>query len=347
MSANTIPYNGPASTDANGVLTQIIQQVSDQSPYYNWDKGTYRPKFKGPYATLKECQNTGGKWLNEALATFGISCVSRFSHPTPPEGYGWWVAGARIEETEAGDHAILTLECEARSLSLLPGGQPESDPYQDTWQLRWEAYTVRPQAFCSNEPHSDYSMTDSRVQEDEPLPGPASREHVDMFVNGSDKGVSKGHRWYCDNQGTHWYMNDAESYVTTKALEDKSALWHYPVLMHTTVENHYVSDVSAMLSNNVKYDVTIGDKIDYIVGGSANPSEAPEGCPYTFPSDPKWVWVKTGDDMQHSKSKKFGKVTFQRTETFMGVISADVNYYGDVAFNHNNLSACRWIPGAL
>lgn len=91
--------------------------------------------------------------------------MSRFSHPTPPTGYGWWVTGAQVEETEAGDHALLTLICEARDNTLTPSGDVKDNPYADTWQLRWEAYTVKPLAFCSNKPHYDYSFTDPNVQE--------------------------------------------------------------------------------------------------------------------------------------------------------------------------------------
>lgn len=255
------------------------------------------------------------------------------------------MTGAQVEETEAGDHALLTLICEARDNTLTPSGDVKDNPYADTWQLRWESYTLKPAAFCSNKPHYDYTITDPNVEQGQPLTGYASREHIDMFLNGNDKGVSKGHRWYRDDRGEAWYLNDAENLVINKSLEDKSALWHYPVLTHTTVEDHFVSNISAVLSNNVKYNTTIGDKIDYIVGGSASPKAAPDGCPYKFPTDTKWIWVKTGDDMQHVKTK--GRISFQRTETFMGIISADVNYYGDVAFNHNNLSACRWKPGEL
>ena len=31
----------------------------------------------------------------------------------------------------------------------------------------------------------------------------------------------------------------------------------------------------------------------------------------------------------------------------MGVVSADVNYYGNTPFDHGNLSACRWKLGAV
>ena len=333
-----------AAVDENGVLANLIQQVSDGSPQYNQNSQTYTAKFKGPYKLLKNANRMVGKWLNDALATITTTTYNNFTFPVPPEGTVWFVIGTNLEQLEAGSHAILTITCEARDESLTVE-DGSFDPYQDTWQLRWESYTLKPAAFCSNKAHYDYSITDPTVEEGKQLSGYASREHIDIFLNGNDKGISKGHRWYRDDTGQAWYLNDAENLVINKSLEDKSALWHYPVLTHTTVLNHFEDNISAVLSNNVTYKEVIGDKIDYIVGGSANPKEAPDGCPYSFPTDTKWIWVKTGDDMQHVKTK--GKISFQRTETFMGVISADVNYYGDVAFNRNNLSACRWKPGEL
>lgn len=334
-----------AEVDSNGVLSNLIQQVSDGSPQYSVDAQTYTAKFKGPYSLLKNANDMIGKCLNQALGAIGVNTYNNFTFPTPPTSTSWFVIGTNVEQLEAGDHAILTVTCEARDPSLVQAEGGILDPYSDTWQLRWESYTLKPAAFCSNKKHSDYSITDPTVQEGQPLSGYASREHIDIFLNGNDKGVSKGHRWYRDDRGHAWYLNDTENLVTNKSLEDKSALWHYPVLTHMTTHDHFTSNISSVLSNNVKYNEVIGDKIDYIVGGSANPSAAPKGCPYTFPTDPKWIWVKTGDDMQHVKTR--GRISFQRTETFMGIISADVNYYGDVAFDHNNLSACRWKPGEL
>lgn len=246
-------------------------------------------------------------WLSTALQALSITVTQNFTFPTPPTGTNWWVVGTDVEQIEAGDHAILTVTCEARDATISPAPGSIFNPYADTWQLRWHSYTLKPAAFCSNKPHYDYLMTDTSVQEGQPLTGYASREHVDMFVNGTDKGVSKGHRWYRDSQGQAWYLNDTENLIVDKTLQDKSALWHYPVLTHTTVQDHYVSNISSVLSNNVKYNVTIGDKIDYVVLSGGQPS-TPKGCPYKFPTDPKWIWVKTGDDMQHVKQK--GKISF-------------------------------------
>lgn len=332
-----------AAVLSSGVLNELVEQVTDGSPSYNYTSQTFTCKFKGPYSILKDANQMVDNWLTTALHALSINVTRNFNFPTPPEGTNWWVVSTSVEQLEAGDHAIVTITSEARDANYTPSGDGTFDPYADTWQLRWESYTVKPAAFCSNKEHSDYAITDPNVEEGHQLTGFASREHIDMFVNGNDKGVSKGHRWYRDDTGQAWYLNDAENYIINKTLEDKSALWHYPVLTHITQKNFNTSNISAVLSNNISYDESIGNQIDYIVGGSANPSAAPKGCPYTF--DGGWMWVKTGDDMAHVKTK--GRISFQRTETYMGVISADINYYGDVAFNHNNLSACRWKPGEL
>ena len=329
-----------APVDTKGVLNSLIGQVCDGSPAYSMDGMALTTKWKGPYIRLKELQIVDQPLLT-ALNTIPLQVYANFTLPTPPTGTQWWITRTQVEQLEAGDHGLLTIDCEAKVGQGGSGGQ--FDPYQDTWNLRWESYVVKPAAFCSNEAHSDYSLTDPNVQPGAFLQGKASREHIDMFLNGNDKGVSKGHKWYRDDTGNGWYLTGAEELVANKALQDKSALWHYPVLTHTTVKNYYSSNISAVLSNTVAYDEKIGQKIDYLVGGSANPAQVPEGCPYKFGDD--WQWIKTGDDMQHVKTR--GKISFMRTETFMGVVSADVNYYGDGAFQPTELSSCRWEIGKL
>ena len=335
-----------ADVDALGVLSGLVQQVSDQSPSYSYDAQTYTAKFKGPYSILKDANQMVDHWLSAALVNLPANTSQNFTFPEPPQGTGWWVVGTNVEQTEAGDHGILTIACEARDPSTLgPGSLTTANPYANVWNLRWESYIVKPAAFCSNEPTTEYVYPDTQVQEGTELTGFANREHIDTFMNGNDKGTNEGHHWYRNNTGNAYYLNGPEELILKKSLEDKSALWHYPVLTHRWTEDHYVSNVSSVISNEVEYTEVVGDKIDFIVGGSANPLPRPKGCPYKFPDEPKWIWVKTGDDMQHTKQRS--KITFTRTETFMGVLSADVNYYGDVAFNRQNLKGCRWKPGEL
>ena len=346
MGSITTEDSRTADVDQRGVLSGLVQQVSDQSPRYTYGEQTYTARFKGPYQVLKDANQMVDRSLSAALVALPAPVSQNFSFPEPPAGTVWWVRGTRVQQGEAGDHATLELECEAVDPNAYqPGSASTANPYADVWSLRWESYQVRPAAFCSNEPTTEYMYPDAQVSQGDPLDGFANRDHVDFFVNGNDKGVVEGHHWYRDNSGNAYYLNEADEMVLKKTLQDRSALWHYPVLQHRWTEDHYVSNVSSVISNDVKYSQVVGDKIDYIVGGSASPKDKPDGCPYDFPTDPKWMWVKTGDDMQHVKQKS--KITFIRTETFMGVISADQNYYGDVPFDHSNLSACRWIPGEL
>lgn len=149
-----------APVNNNGVLSALIQQVSDGSPQYSITASTYTAKFKGPYSILKDANAMVDLQLSAALARLGITVSKEFNFPTPPTNTAWYVTGVNVEQLEAGDHAMLTVNCEARNASLTPSGGGTYDPYQDTWQLRWESYTLKPCAFCSNEQHSDYSWTD-------------------------------------------------------------------------------------------------------------------------------------------------------------------------------------------
>lgn len=111
-----------AAVDSNGVLANLIQQVSDGSPQYNESSQTYTAKFKGPYLLLKNANSMVGKWLNAALATIAVNTYNNFMFPSPPVNTAWFVIGTNVEQLEAGSHAILTVTCEARDQNFLPEG---------------------------------------------------------------------------------------------------------------------------------------------------------------------------------------------------------------------------------
>lgn len=306
-------------------------------------------KLKGPYEYLKSYNGLIGKLLDEGLAQLGLNVEQKFSSPTPPAGYAFYITGTKVDQLEAGAHAVMTVTAEAKRFES--GSSGASDPYRDVWSLKWESYTLKPAAFCKNDGHEDRQLTSMTGPQE--ISGYADRQHIHFFTQaGKDRsGYSDTvkHFWYRTQEGD-FVLNDAEELVLKKTLQDKNALWHYPVLTHTTVDDHFISNISSAISNDIKYDVVIGDKIDHIVT-EGNGYGLPAGCPYKFPTgqnDVRWQWVKTGDDMEQVKQK--GKIEFKRTETFRGVISADVNYYGNVEFNHTNrasLETCRWKPGEV
>ena len=332
-----------ASVDSKGVLAECVAQPASQSPQHSTKNSTCEIKLKGPYDALKDANNLVQKSLTEAVTALPASVYKNFDFPAPPALSKWWVTKTSLEQTEAGDHGILTITCESQPQDYDPGSSGgASDPYQDTWQLKWESYTVKPAGFCSNEPHQDRELTSMTGPEQ--LTGYADRQHVNYFTQAGKDNCGFApviqHYWYRTQDGD-FVLNDAEQLVLKKTLQDKSALYHYPVLTHQTTENH-VGTLSNVLSSNVKYTEHIGGDIDHLQPG------LPAGCPYTFEKADgtnDWQWIKTGDDMRHVKKKE--KISFTRTETFIGVISADPNFYGNVSFNHADLENCRWMIGAL
>ena len=54
MASNPINYYGPAPTDKNGVLSQWVQQPSDNMPHETQDNITWRERWKGPFSLGKD-----------------------------------------------------------------------------------------------------------------------------------------------------------------------------------------------------------------------------------------------------------------------------------------------------
>ena len=55
-----------AAVLSSGVLNELIEQVSDGSPSYNYSSQTFTCKFKGPYDVIKDLKLVD-MWLATAL----------------------------------------------------------------------------------------------------------------------------------------------------------------------------------------------------------------------------------------------------------------------------------------
>lgn len=339
--------NHPQSRTANtlsGVLNELVQQVSDTSPLYADKTMNYKAVFKGPFAYLQTLNNLVGKPLQEAMGGLAKDVSQTFQFPPPPEDMVWVIVSTKVEQIEAGDHALLICDCEARWITELSpaGGGWTADKDKETWQVRWEAFTCDPYYFCKNQKHEDRIAPDNNVTETTCLSGHANREHVDMFLQAKRRGVIKNHRWYECDDGNDYYLNFAEELVTDKKIQETNALKHRPVLIHTTVEDRHFPDISGYINRQLQYRDMVGLSVDYIVPFN---SQELSSCPYTFPD--KYTWVKQGDDVTETNNPHTNTVSFQRVQTYFGVISADTNYYGHGAYVPSDicsLVSCRWYP---
>ena len=225
-----------ASVDLSGVLAECIVQPASNSPQYTNKSSTCEIRIKGPYDSLKDANNLTMTDLDTAITRIPTAVSQNFDFPAPPADSKWWVTGSSLEQLEAGDHGILTLTCEVQPSDYDPSSSSGAfDPYQDTWQLRWESYTVKPAGFCANTPHQDRALTSMTGPEQ--LTGEADRQHIHYFMEaGKDNAGFSGviqHYWYRTQDGD-FVLNDAEQLVLKKTLQDRSALYHYPVLTHIT-----------------------------------------------------------------------------------------------------------------
>lgn len=340
------------ATDLSGVLDVLVRQPVDNSPSEDSRGIHYTEKWKGPYAKLKEILSKIriGQTLTEAhvyLQTF-IGLSEQIPCPQLPitrDGnvITFKVAGIKVEEIAAGAHGILTLDFDG--IPRDDAAQWITDPYQDVWSVSWQSYSVDPYAFVSNKANDQYPVApnfdmypEKGIPPDDVYLQSAMRQHIDMCLNTkyeTKKVKNENYTYYSPDQTQpeqKFFLNFAEQAVMNKKLLGRSATYHYPVVVHQTVQK---GDFNAAAT----YGETIGQDLDYEV--------TLLNCPYEF--DAVWKFIKIGDDMTQTTDKKANTTTFTRKETFMGVTNYDKNFYGSRPFSHTKegILSGRWELEAL
>lgn len=346
MSAQPIPYYGPAATDLSGALACWVEQPADNALQEDSSGNVHYARiFKGPYENGKNLLNQIGhnssmSEVEDALS----SIVNRIDPPACPTKYGlsgqWKVDTVQIQELEAGAHCLLRVDFYnyVDTTDILGGQKIETE---NLWNLSWQSYTVSPYAYCSNEEHHDQKVTSQSYGASWMMP--AMKSHIDKYFQRLDGNFEGGTeeapiKTYSDNGSTMRYMNPAECLIADKISIGKEPVFHFPVLTHQTATQYPRSN-----SGPIKYSEEVGGEIDYTL------SAVPADCPYTFKQiqGKDWKWLKVGDDVQCQKTDAYEK--FTRTETWWGALDWDPNFYGNAPFSHNypNLISCRWEIGRL
>lgn len=218
------------------------------------------------------------------------------------------------------------------------------DIYQNTWSVSWQSYTVSPYAFCSNptEPEN-LTVNDDEAKDEGWLK--ASRESIQKYL--SQNGTNNLFKNSVKDKETY-RLTVSETLILQKLNANKNAVYHYPIVTHTTVKAGPFKDPYSNLSSvtptqPTKYDDALGGDLDTV-------GELPKECPYTFAilesvGNKEWQWIKIADDIDEQHTKK--TTSFTRREQWMGVVDPDVNFYSDKLFLRSELSSCRWVVGEL
>lgn len=376
---NKLHYYGPAPTYSDdsgiidGVLSCIVLQSNENTrPAFDENSGTYHCQVKGPTRVLQNCSHVIGLEIDDALNSFGLPVIQRMPHPNPGPMKKWVVTSINVDQIIAGEHSMVTFYCDTQNQSET--GQQSAKVVKDDndqWSLQWQSYTMKAVAFCSNDGKNNdpiYADSAPRPFNQQPV-FPANRENIDYFLNGTDKGIIKENAnavpvyWFRDNNGNGFYLNQPETFIAKKAMQDKQALYHYPIITVTeTYQTIWPNGIALSARELVDFpvDEKVGYLIDYLVTDElGQPEILPrEDCPITL-ANPyslaagQWEWVKIDDSVNDTiKYNNDGYITAQtwtRTEKWQGMLSADPNYYGVIEINNDrsNLSAARWLPGIL
>lgn len=312
-----------------GTITKLVKQPCNDSYPTVDNNGNWRyvEIWKGPTSVVKNLPKTAfiiGKSLSQARALAGNIFVERFDAPSLPNGLTWVVFGVTVKQNTAGDTSELRVTFNGQKLNS--SGSWTEDKKENVWSLQWQPYSVTPYAFCANPGKEDRTESEQPDDRDE-----ADRYNIETFLR-ETKGRLSSYTYYAQD-GVVRKLNSAEQLISKKIISNTNCQWHYPVLTHKTNKS---TALSIDVQTDTPYPEEIGG-VDYKI------TTTPEGCPYEFDKD--YEWVKIDDSVECQKD--YAKLKYIRTESWMGVISADNNYYGNGTFDHRNLDSCRWEIGKL
>ena len=114
-------------------------------------------------------------------------------------------------------------------------GLAQNDDSSETWQLDWQPYSIRPYAFCKNEPVQDPEAKDYKEDRTQT----AWRKNIEDFFK-STKGNKKEAEYQNATGSTLLKLNYAEQNIAMKVMLDRSCIWHYPLVTHVTVSRNPV-----------------------------------------------------------------------------------------------------------
>lgn len=303
MSNTTQPtYYGPVETGGSsstaidtqtqGSLAVLVQQPTDNSPQNSSNGALYVEEWKGPYSIIKELPfgQAGGiaqcqLGQSHSSIVSGSKWVSRFT--CPGSASDWYLEEVQVRQIEAGDHGILRLTWRRKSDA---SGDPEEPVGSETWNIKWQPYSVSPYAFCANNDPGNAKYAGSGGSGSDDTTSTAYAQHIkDCIEQPADSGQQLKQFYDYMNAttaGKIYTLNAMERAIMDKVEDDKSPTYHFPILTKSTV-----TVFESQLSSVPTYPKTIGGSVD------VKSSSVPTGCPYTFDSTQWKEWLKTGDDM--------------------------------------------------
>lgn len=329
-----------------GVLDKWIKQPVDNSPAESANGVmTLREKWKGPYSE-------GRNLLTHIKVGMAIGYVYgvlqpdtttyKFYYPDCPVRNGnsgvWILTDISINELEAGEHCTLELTYQPSYYGDTTVTELVDVKEQDVWSMSWGTYTANPWYFAADgERRKNYKKPQTwkpSYEQHPPTPNwtaVADRSDIEEALNHNPE-FKEPFIVYTpnpDKPAYKLYLEPASFYLAKKVKMDRSAAYHFPIVVHQTQKKG---------PWKMSYYDPLAENIDIVY------EALPDDCPYTF--DNRWVFIRTGDDITQTKDETTETVTYTRRERWEGVLkdSYDKNYYSPWPAEHSETGIIngRW-----
>lgn len=321
--------------DADNILWQ---QPSFTSPSTGErGAGTYTEKWKGAYDRLKDIPGnlSAGMSVNDVhtkLVGSGFILSSAYNIPDAGQYIGadgnlhtahWQWNSATVIELVAGALAEIELQYKRE------GDKDEQDikPDSEEWGISWQAYTVSPYSFCAQDNHQDVKTTAAQQAPDDQK---SNRNHIktayNVMQNTDSQTATVGVYTPAGSTTGALQLNKHEKAILNKVMQEKVALYHYPIITRRAAYNDRPIELSAdILSTDTQG--LLGAGIDCI---RTLPTSCPiEVAPPVWDSGAQWQWVLIDDQAKITLSPGLSTCSAVRQAQWQGSLSADVNFYGD------------------
>lgn len=336
--------------DADNILWQQPSFTSPSSGEKG--AGVYTEKWKGSYDKLKDIPGnlSAGMSVNDvhtALIGAGFTLSSAYNIPDAGQFVGkdgkthtahWQWNSANVIELVAG--ALAELELQYKREGDVDQTPPKPD--SEEWGVTWQAYTVSPYAFCAQDNHQDLKVTS---QQQAPDNQKSNRNHIktayNVMQNTDSQTATVGVYNPAGSTVGALRLNKHEKAILDKVMQEKVALYHYPVITRRAAYNDRPIELSGSILSTDTQGL-LGEGIDCI---RILPNSCPiEVAPPAWDSQAQWEWVLIDDQARIIVEPGLSTCSAVRQVQWQGSLSADVNFYGDS--NIGELSG-RWKMGDM
>lgn len=308
-------------------------QVADQALAVNSNEIKMRRNYKLPTKNLKNILSyiQNGTTIHAVHTYLSSICENVDQGITETEwalplsaDSAWLVDSYTVEEIEAGEYSLLKLVYTILPFNLSDLSAEQTYTISETLTQTMQSYSVSPYIYCNTQSQFKPTLLSAYNDERKPVGLSSTRTHINSFFN--QPAIQKGGNLFGYEYQKNKYaiLTNAEAQIAEKIMNGNNPVFHYPVVQYTkelmsTKKNPSIAELP-------------GD-VDTIVTPDEDIFEAWDG---------DWIYigrngVRTVQKIHETESEQSQVLSaiykLQYTDTWIGAISADVDFYGQNKWN--------------